>query len=151
MARGQETFFKKEVRSKKEKKRKEKEAKKLAKKDLEKSSSLEDMMVYLDEDGNITSTPPDPDRKKVEIKAEDIDISIPKHEDLEAVDIVRKGTVSFFDSSKGFGFIKDSETQESVFVHVNNVVDEIKEGNLVSFEVEQGQRGPSAIKVKQIK
>ena len=151
MARGQETFFKKEVRSKKEKKRKEKEAKKLAKKDLEKSSSLEDMMVYLDEDGNITSTPPDPDRKKVEIKAEDIDISIPKHEDLETVDIVRKGTVSFFDSSKGFGFIKDSETQESVFVHVNNVVDEIKEGNLVSFEVEQGQRGPSAIKVKQIK
>lgn len=151
MARGQETFFKKEVRSKKEKKRKEKEAKKLAKKDQEKSSSLEDMMVYLDEDGNITSTPPDPDKKKVEIKAEDIDISIPKHEDLEPVDIVRKGTVSFFDSSKGFGFIKDSETQDSVFVHVNNVVDEIKEGNLVSFEVEQGQRGPSAIKVKQIK
>ena len=49
---------------------------------------------------------------------------------------------------KGYGFIKDSETKESVFVHVNNLIDEIKEGNLVSFEVEMGQKGPTAVKVK---
>jgi cold shock CspA family protein len=49
---------------------------------------------------------------------------------------------------KGYGFIKDTETQESVFVHVNNILEDIKEGNLVSFEVEMGPKGPSAIKVK---
>ena len=151
MARAQETFNKKEVRNKKEKKRKEKLARKLAKKDEETKGSMDDMLVYLDEDGNFTDTPPDPTVKRKEIKSENIEISIPKLADKEAIDPVRKGTVSFFDSSKGFGFIKDSETQESVFVHINNVVDEIKEGNLVSFEVEMGQRGPSAVKVTQIK
>lgn len=151
MARAQETFNKKEVRNKKEKKRKEKLARKLAKKDEETKGSMDDMMVYLDEDGNFTNTPPDPTVKRKEIDSSSIEISIPKLADKEDVDPVRKGTVSFFDSSKGFGFIKDSETQESVFVHINNVIDEIKEGNLVSFEVEMGQRGPSAIKVTQIK
>ncbi len=151
MARAQETFNKKEVRNKKEKKRKDKEAKRLAKKEAGSAGSMDDMMVYLDEDGNFTDTPPDPTKKRKEIKADNIEISIPKLADKEPVDLVRKGTVSFFDSSKGFGFIRDSETQESVFVHINNVTDEIKEGNLVSFEVEMGQRGPSAIKVTQIK
>jgi len=151
MARAQETFNKKEVRNKKEKKRKEKLARKLAKKDEETKGSMDEMMVYLDEDGNFTEIPPDPTIKRKEISSESIVISIPKLADKEAIDPVRKGTVSFFDSSKGFGFIKDSETQESVFVHINNVIDEIKEGNLVSFEVEMGQRGPSAVKVIQIK
>ena len=151
MARAQETFNKKEVRNKKEKKRKEKLARKLAKKDEETKGSMDEMLVYLDEDGNFTDTPPDPTIKRKEISSESIVISIPKLADKEAIDPVRKGTVSFFDSSKGFGFIKDSETQESVFVHINNVIDEIKEGNLVSFEVEMGQRGPSAVKVTQIK
>ncbi|MCD4697066.1 MAG: cold shock domain-containing protein, partial [Bacteroidales bacterium] len=49
------------------------------------------------------------------------------------------------------GFIKDSETKESVFVHVNNVLEDIKEGNVVSFEVEMGPKGPAAIKVKLFK
>ena len=47
-----------------------------------------------------------------------------------------------------YGFIKDLETKESVFVHVNNLMDEIKEGNLVSYEVEMGHKGPAAIKVQ---
>ena len=58
MARSQETFNKKEVRNKKEKKRKEKAEKRAAKKDQEKTSNLDDMIVYVDEDGNLTSTPP---------------------------------------------------------------------------------------------
>ncbi|MCB2208784.1 MAG: cold shock domain-containing protein [Bacteroidetes bacterium] len=64
---------------------------------------------------------------------------------------MRKGTVSFFNDSKGFGFIRDSETKESVFVHANNLLEEIKEGNLVSFEVEMGHKGPTAVKVKLIR
>ncbi len=149
MGRSQETFNKKEVRNKKEKKRKDKEKKKLARKEQEKSGRLDDMIAYVDENGLITSTPPDPNKKK-EVKLEDIEIGTPKRED-EEFDPVRKGTVSFFNDSKGFGFIRDSETKESVFVHINNVEDEIREGNLVSFEVEMGPKGPSAIKVKQIK
>ncbi|MDA3953331.1 MAG: cold shock domain-containing protein [Bacteroidales bacterium] len=146
MGRSQETFNKKEVRNKKEKKRKDKEKKKLARKEGEKKSSLDDMMAYVDENGRITSAPPDP-TKKTEVKLEDIEIGIPSR-DNEILDPIRKGTVAFFNDSKGYGFIKDSETKESVFVHVNNLIDEIKEGNLVSFEVEMGQKGPTAVKVK---
>ena len=150
MGRSQETFNKKEVRNKKEKKRKEKEKKRLARKENEKSGKLDDMMAYVDENGRLSSTPPDPEKKK-EFKIEDIQFSVPKSETLDKMDPIRKGVVSFFNDSKGFGFIKDSETQESVFVHVNNVLEEIKENNLVSFEVEMGPKGPTAVQVKVVR
>jgi len=150
MGRSPETFNKKEVRNKKKKKRKEKEKNRLAKKDNVKKSSLDDMIAYVDENGRITSTPPDPDKKK-ETKLEDISISVPKDDPSFKPDPIRKGTVTFFNESKGYGFIKDSETKESVFVHVNNLLEEIKEGNAVSFEVEMGQKGPTAVQVKQVK
>ncbi len=149
MGRSQETFNKKEVRNKKEKKRKEKEKKRQARKDSNKGSSLDDMIAYVDENGNITDTPPDPDQK-TEINPEDIQISVPSGPQ-EELDPIRKGTVSFFNDSKGFGFINDSETKESVFVHVNNVLEPIKEGNLVSFEVEMGPKGPIAVGVKLVR
>jgi hypothetical protein len=69
MGRSQETFNKKEVRSKKEKKRKEKDQKRAKKKSEGKKSNLNDMIAYVDEYGRISSTPPDPD-KKIEIAAE---------------------------------------------------------------------------------
>lgn len=149
MGRSQETFNKKEVRNKKEKKRKDKEKKRLARKDGEKKSGLDDMIAYVDEFGNITDTPPDPAKKK-DVKLEDIEISVPISE-MEKFDPVRKGVVTFFNESKGYGFIKDSETKESVFVHANNLLEDITEGNLVSFEVEKGLKGPAAVKVKIIK
>lgn len=145
MGRSQESFNKKDVRNKKEKKRKEKIAKKLAKKDGDKSS-FDDMIAYVDENGVITSEPIDPS-SKTEIKLEDIAVSVPKGS-TEEVDPVRKGTVSFYNESKGFGFIKDLETKQDVFVHANNVLGEIKEGNLVTYEVEMGQRGPNAVRVQ---
>lgn len=150
MGRSQETFNKKEVRNKKEKKRKDKEKRRLSKKDDEKKGGFDDMIAYVDENGVISSTPPDP-LKKIVVKLEDIEVSVPKREAADELDPIRKGTVSFFNDAKGFGFIRDSETKESVFVHINNVVDEIKEGNLVSFEVEMGQRGPTAVQVKLVK
>lgn len=149
MGRSQESFNKKEVRNKKEKKRKDKAAKKLARKENEKPSSLDDMIAYVDENGMLTSTPPDPTKKK-KIKAENIEISIPKR-DAIPYDPIRKGTVTFFNDSKGYGFIKDSETQESIFVHANNLLEEIKDNNIVSFEVEMGPKGPSAVRVKLVK
>ena len=148
MGRSQETFNKKEVRTKKEKKRKDKEMKRLAKKENEKKTSLDDMIAYVDENGVITSTPPE--IKKKEVKIEDIEIS-PAKKEKEIYDPIRKGTLTFFNDSKGFGFIKDSETGENVFVHVNNLLEEVKEGNLLQFEVEQGKKGLTAINVKRIR
>ncbi|MFH2143354.1 MAG: cold shock domain-containing protein [Bacteroidota bacterium] len=147
MGRSQESFNKKEVRNRKEKTRKEKEKKRLARKDNEKGSSLDDMMAYVDENGMITSTPP-PITTKTDTKLEDIIISVPKQDPSLKPDSIRKGIVTYFNESKGYGFIKDSETQESVFVHVNNLLEAINEGNVVSFEVAKGQKGPTAIQVK---
>ena len=147
MAKSQETFNKKEVRNKKEKKRKDKEQKRIDKKDVEKTSNLEDMMMYVDENGNLTSIPPDPTKKR-KVSLSDIEISIPKRSDLDIVDSIRKGVVSFYNDAKGFGFIKDLETQQSVFFHVNNLKDEVKENNIVSFEVEMGPKGATAVNVR---
>lgn len=147
MGRSKETYNKKEVRNKKEKKRKEKEKKRLERKENEKRSGLDDMIAYVDENGMITSTPPDPGKKK-NIDIEDIEISVPKQETDPDLDPVRTGMVKFFDTSKGFGFIEDSETKERVFVHENNLLEEIKEGNIVNFEVEQGKKGPVAVQVQ---
>jgi len=150
MGRSQETFNKKEVRNRKEKKRKDKEKKRLERKDNDKPSSLDDMIAYVDENGLLTSTPPDPEKKK-KIKQEDIEINVPKRTAEDEVSKERKGVVSFFNNEKGFGFIRDLETKESVFVHINNTLEEISEGNLVTFEIGNGPKGPTANMVKQSK
>ena len=147
MGRSQETNSKKEIRKKKDKKRKDKEKKRLAKKDGEKLGSLDSMIAYVDEFGNITDTPPEPN-KTSEIKSEDIEIGVPRRQDDEEADRIKNGVLSFFNESKGFGFIRDSKTQERIFVHINNIIEEIKEGNIVSFELERGPKGLIATQVK---
>lgn len=147
MGRSQESFHKKEVRKKKEKKRLEKEKKKLARKEGDKKSSLDDMIAYVDENGNIVDTPPDPTHKS-KTKAEDIEVSIPKQDPSEKEDVTRRGRLTYFNGSKGYGFIRDADSQESVFVHVNEFQDDILEGNMVTFEVEKGHKGPAAVRVK---
>jgi cold shock CspA family protein len=147
MGRSQESFNKKEVRKKKEKKRQDKEKKRLARKEGEKKNSLDDMIAYVDENGMITDTPPDPASKK-KTKAEDIEVSIPKQDDSDKEDPIRRGKLTFFNDSKGYGFIRDLDTQASVFVHVNEFQDDIMEGNSVTFEVEKGLKGPAAVRVK---
>lgn len=145
MGKSQETWNKKENEKKKQKKKKEKEARREERKANPKGSSFE--IAYVDEFGNFSSTPPDPSTKS-KINEADIQVSVPRHAAPTAADLVRKGIVTFFNDSKGYGFIKDLETQESVFVHINNVSEPIKENNKVSFEVEMGPKGPSAVKVK---
>lgn len=95
----------------------------------------------------LSDTPPDP-KAKTEIDINDIDISIPKKEDLPAEELERKGVVSFYNDDKGFGFIKDKITNESLFFHVNNTEEPVKENNMVTFEKEKGPKGPVAVKVK---
>jgi len=150
MARSQETFSKKEVRNKKEKKRKEKEEKRAKKKSEGKKSSFDNMIAYVDEFGMITSTPPDPDKKTV-IVAENIELEITKNKPETAPNFVRKGVVTFFNESKGFGFIRDLESNQRVFVHASNLLEPVKENNIVIFETGKGPKGFSAMKVKLFK
>lgn len=150
MGRSQETFSKKEKEKKKLKKRQDKEQKKEERKVTStKGLGIDDMLAYVDDDGNITSTPPDPKKKKI-VKQEDIQIGISRQEAPDPADLVRKGTVTFFNTSKGYGFIKDHDTQESIFVHQNALDVAIKENDKVSFEVEKGLKGLNAINLKLI-
>ncbi|GAB3200826.1 cold shock CspA family protein [Pontibacter aydingkolensis] len=149
MGRSQETFSKKEKEKKRLKKRQDKEAKKEDRKaNSSKGHGLDDMLAYVDDNGNITSTPPDPTKKKKEIKQEDIQIGVSKQEEPDPADLIRKGTVTFFNTSKGYGFIRDHDTQESIFVHQNGLTCPIKENDKVTFEVEKGQKGLNAVNVK---
>ncbi len=151
MGRSQETFNKKE----KEKKRLKKKQNKLKKREerkagSEKGKSLDDMIAYVDEEGNITSTPPDPDKKK-KIKAEDIEITVSRQDDSDSEPSTRTGKLSFFNDSRGYGFITDLQTGESIFVHVKGLVDKVDEGDHVSFETEKGQKGLNAVNVRLLK
>ena len=146
-----ETWNKKEREKKKQANKKEKAEKKLERKENSKNGNdLDSMLAYLDENGNLSSKPPDP-RKKITINAEDIDVGVPKQQPVNPEDLIRKGIVTFFNDSKGYGFIKDQETQESVFVHINSLTEAIKENNRVTFEVEMGPKGANAVNVKMLK
>jgi cold shock CspA family protein len=150
MGRSQETFGKKEVRKKKDKKRKDKEQKRAKKKVEGKRTNFDDMIAYVDEFGMITSTPPDPDRK-IDVEVDSIELKITKNNPQSSPDFVRKGIVSTFNKSKGYGFIRDLSSNQSVFVHINSVLESIKENDVVVFEIGKGAKGPAAMKVKLFK
>lgn len=150
MAKSQDTFNKKEKEKKKLQKRQEKaERKEERQANSSKGKGLDEMMAYIDENGNISSTPPDP-RKKKTFKTEDIQLGVPKQEEMEPGDSVRQGVVTFFNESKGYGFIRDLQTQESIFVHVNGLAGPVRENDKVTFEVERGQKGLNAVGVKKV-
>jgi cold shock CspA family protein len=150
MAKSQQTFSKSEKEKKRLKKRLDKQKKMDARKaDKDEHGSTGIQFAYVDHNGNLSDSPPDPDLKIV-YELEDIQISVTKKEDLPEEDPVRKGKVSFFDSSKGFGFIIDLENNEKYFTHISGIIDEIIENDKVSFELEKGMRGLNAVKVKKI-
>ncbi len=146
MAKSQQTFGKSEREKKRLKKRKDKQLKK----EERKASGIQNNeFVYVDEFGQLTDTPPDPS-KKVKVDASSIEIGVPKKEEREEEDPIKKGKVSFFDSSKGFGFIIENDSQEKYFVHVSGLTEEVMESDKVSFELERGLKGMNAVRVKKI-
>jgi cold shock CspA family protein len=148
MAKSKETFNKKEKEKKRIKQRQEKREKMEERKaNAQKGKSLDDMMAYLDENGNISSTPPDPKKKKVFL-VEDMVIGVPKLEDEP--DVPREGVLNYFNHEKGFGFINDGKTGERVFVHMSSFTEAIQENDKVVFDVEAGDRGPVAVNVKKL-
>jgi len=145
-----ETWNKKEREKKKQQEKKDKAERKQERKDNAKNgNNLDSMIAYLDENGNLSSTPPDP-RKKIVVNVEDVEIGVAKQAPINPEDLIRKGIVTFFNDAKGYGFIKDQETQESLFVHANSLTQQIKEHNKVTFEVEMGPKGANAVNVKLI-
>jgi|TARA_B110000967_G_C18487400_1_gene365120 cold shock protein len=61
---------------------------------------------------------------------------------------MNKGTVKFFNESKGFGFIVDDESKTEYFVHVTGLIDEVNEGDAVEFELQEGRKGLNAVNVR---
>jgi len=150
MGRSSETLNKREKEKKRLKKAQDKAEKMEERKaTTKKGKSLEDMLAYLDENGNISATPPDPSKRRV-VNHEDIQLSVSRPE-VEEEEGPRNGQVTFFNSAKGFGFIKDTTSGESFFVHVNELTEQISEGDKVLFERGSGHKGPVALNVKKAK
>lgn len=134
--------YSKKEREKKRRKRKQDKRERKEQRKLEGNSHE---FMYVDQDGNLTSTPQD--LKKREIKLEEIEISVPKKEDSDQSSYERVGMVKFFNAEKGYGFIVDKQTNESYFVHANNLEAEIDANDEVSFEIGNGPKGLVALKV----
>jgi cold shock CspA family protein len=144
MAKSKETFNKREKEKQRQKEKREKREKMEERRaNLSKGRSLDDMLAYVDEDGNITSTPPDPKKMRV-VNAEDIEIGVPKRNDTD--DPIKEGKVDYFNGAKGFGFIIQQDGTK-VFFHINQTNYPVKEGDVVTFMVERGPKGWNAVGV----
>lgn len=110
-------------------------------------STFEDMIAYVDENGILHSTPQE--KSKEEIDASLIAVSVMKKEEIEFVPLT--GRVEFFNNSKGYGFVKDSNNIDKYFFHFKAAPAAIAEGDHVTFELEHGQRGLNAINIEIIK
>lgn len=147
MARSQTTFSKREKEKKRLQKREEKQKKKEERKANSAGGGLDNMIAYVDENGMIVDTPPDP-TKREEIDPETIELGVPAREDVP--EEPRIGRVDFFDHSKGFGFIDEQGSPERYFVHVSGLLEEIGEGDRVTYELERGPKGMNAVRVKKV-
>ena len=138
------SFNKREIEKRKQEKRLEKQKRKEERKSNAGNNSFDDMIAYVDENGVIMDTPPDPANKS-DIEIGDIAISIPKKEDVKDTKLI--GTVEYYNEDKGYGFIKNAVKMEKYFFHISNAPASIKEGNKVTFELERGQKGMNAVRV----
>lgn len=147
MAKSKETFNKKAKQQQKVKKRNDKLVKREERKaNSNKGKSLDDMIAYVDEDGNITNTPPDPRNRKV-VNAEDIIIQIPEG---NIRNTTRTGVLEFYNTEKGYGFIIDKKSREKFFVHNSNMLEPLAITDKVMFDTEKSVKGATAINVKKL-
>ncbi|HOO99398.1 MAG TPA: cold shock domain-containing protein, partial [Bacteroidales bacterium] len=86
-----------------------------------------------------------------DVDRDSIELNVNRNNQDAPPEYERKGVVTFFNESKGFGFIRDMESGQSYFVHVNSLLEPVKENNIVVFEAGKGPKGPAAMKVKLFK
>ena len=140
------SFTKRDLEKKKQEKRLAKQQKKEERKNSG-TSSFEDMIAYVDENGVITDTPPTTNEKPQEIDISTIEVSTPRKTD-EPVITEYEGRVEFFNTSKGYGFIKNLKNAEKYFFHESGLQDEVTDGNLETLKLERGPRGMNAVEIK---
>lgn len=141
------SFGKRENEKKKQEKRQEKLKRKEDRKaNTMKGATLEDMFAYVDENGNITSTPPE-FQKKEAIDLESIVISTPKKTEEDEPSFFQ-GKVERFIEEKGYGFIKDLASGNKYFFHISAAPRDIQEGQKVFFELERGPRDMNAVRIR---
>ena len=140
------SFTKRDLEKKKQEKRLAKQQKKEERKSNG-TSSFEDMIAYVDENGMITDTPPTPNNKPQEVDMSTIEVSTPRRTE-EPIELVHEGRIEHFNVSKGYGFVKDLKNAEKYFFHISGLIDNIIENNFVTFELEKGSRGMNAVKIK---
>ena len=140
------TFNKKELEKKRAKRKKEKALKKLERKENSKGGGLDSMMAYVDENGNLVDTPPDPNKKK-DIDASSINLGATKIVETEETVKVKSGKVDYYNDDKGYGFIKDSDSENRYFFHVNSVNGLVRSGDRVTYEITKGPKGMVAVNV----
>ncbi len=126
----------------KEQKRKDKQQRKEERK-TSGTSSFEDMIAYVDENGVLCSTPPEKTNNSVDVN--DISISTPKQEEIEVLPL--NGRIEFFNEAKGYGFVKDLGSSEKYFFHISSAPASIAQGDIVTFELEKGSRGLNAVNI----
>lgn len=142
-----DSFSKKENFKKKIQKQKEKALKREERKSSNnKGKSLDEMFMYVDANGQLTSTPPD-HAEKAEINIDDIQLGAAP---IEAEELRKTGIVTFL-SEKGYGFITEDKTKENIFFHSNNCAEPVKKGNKVSYEKEKSPKGFSAAEIQLVK
>jgi len=140
------SMSKRDNEKKKQGKRLEKQKRKEDRKlNNNKGASLEDMFVYVDENGMITSTPPEL-RKKEEIDLDSIVILTPKKTEVD--NPVHKGRIEYSNESKGFGFVKELASVNKYFFHISASKVDIREGNIVFFELERGTKDLNAVNLR---
>ena len=132
----------------KEKLKQQKKLEKQKRKELRKSQgkdSIDDMIAYEDEYGQLHSSPDD--IVKNEIKLEDIEVSTPKKEKEDEEDTSMTGKVSYLNVEKGYGFIQQEDSRNSYYFRLSNAPDEIEIDDKVSFKTEDSARGKNEIDV----
>lgn len=142
-----DSFSKKENFKKKLQKKKEKALRREERKESnDKGKSLDDMIMYVDVNGQFTTTPPDKsNNEKIDLGTIQLGAA-----PIEAEEIVKNGTVTFL-SEKGYGFITEEKSKENIFFHSNNCEEQVKKGNRVSFEIEKSPKGLAAVDIKVVK
>jgi cold shock CspA family protein len=145
MGRSSISFNKKELEKKRAQKRKEKQKRREERKTSSGGGSLDEMIAYVDKNGVITSTMPEPDSKQ-EIDPASISISTPKKQEEE--EQILKGRVEHFKQDKGYGFIKDMDSGEKYFFHITDAFPHIDEGAVVAYKLARGNRGLNAVNIE---
>lgn len=141
-----DTFNKKALQQKRAKKKQDKlEKKEDRKANNDKGKSLDDMIVYLDENGNFTNIPPDKQKKP----KNKVDNFVPNTVN-NSEDVIYFGKLALFFSEKNYGFITEEQSQSSIFVHSNQLGSNINVNDKVSFIIENTPKGKAAKTVKKV-